>query len=229
MVTKLKKPGKFTLVLTSLILSFSLFSLPAFALQIPSYTGTATVSVSTSLNVRQYAGTSSSVIGKLYNGAKVSVTGSYYGWYKISTNTVSGWVSGQYLILTYQDKINTVMSACYNSIGVKYVFGGTSPSTGFDCSGLVTYAYSKIGISLPHSSSQQALQGIAVSRANLKQGDLVFFDTNGGNDGINHVGIYAGNGIVIQAQSGSAMQVKEASLSNSYWSSAYMTARRIVY
>ena len=98
--------------------------------------------------------------------------------------------------------------------------------SGFDCSGLTLYCYAKVGITLPHQSGEQSKLGTYVNRADLKAGDLVFFDTSS-NGVINHVGIYVGNGMVIQAESGIG-KVAEISLTNSYWSSSYMTARRII-
>jgi cell wall-associated NlpC family hydrolase len=80
-------------------------------------------------------------------------------------------------------------------LGVKYVYGGTSPS-GFDCSGLVQYVMRKQGISVPRSSGSQFGSGVSVSRSNLQPGDLVFFRSGGS---ISHVGIYVGGGQMIHA------------------------------
>lgn len=194
----------------------------------PTQTGTVNVSASSSLYVRSAANTSASIIGKLSSGAQVSILSSSNGWYQISFNGTAGWVSGQYIALSSvsTDKAQIVVSAANSAVGVRYVFAGASLS-GMDCSGLVVYSYAKAGITLPHSSAQQATLGTAVSKANLKPGDLVFFDTNGGLNDINHVGIYIGNNDFVSAQSG-AGYVKVASLSNSYWASTYMTARRII-
>jgi cell wall-associated NlpC family hydrolase len=102
--------------------------------------------------------------------------------------------------------------------GVPYVWGGASPRSGFDCSGLVQYVYGKLGISLPHYTVSQYRHGRAVSRKSLRPGDLVFFH------GLGHVGIYAGRGKYIHApRSGST--VRWASLASS---PSYYGARRIV-
>lgn len=76
-------------------------------------------------------------------------------------------------------------------IGTKYVYGGSSPSTGFDCSGFTAYVYKKFGVNLPHSSGAQGKLGTAVSKDNLAPGDLVFYS--------GHVAIYVGGGQVIHA------------------------------
>lgn len=191
----------------------------------PTQTGTVNVSASSYLNVRSAANTSAPIIGRLSSGAQVSVLSSSNGWYQILYNGTTGWVSGQYITVS-SDKAQIVVNAANSAVGVRYVFAGASMS-GMDCSGLVVYSYAKAGITLPHSSAQQATLGVAVSKANLKPGDLVFFDTDGGLNNINHVGIYIGNNNFVSAQSG-AGTVKAASLSNSYWASRYMTARRII-
>lgn len=194
------------------------------------YTGTGTVKVNTCLNVRSSASTSSSIIGKLYNGAAVTITGSSNGWYKISYNGTTAWVSSSYVTVpssSTSSKIQTIVNTAKSMIGVKYKYAAASPSTGFDCSGLTMYCYSKADITLPHNSVSQSKLGTAVSRANLQPGDLIFFSTSGAGT-INHVGIYIGSNNFINAQSG-AGQVKQASLSTSYWSNAYVTARRYIY
>jgi cell wall-associated NlpC family hydrolase len=102
--------------------------------------------------------------------------------------------------------------------GIPYVWGGASPRSGFDCSGLVQYVYGKLGISLPHYTVSQYRHGRVVSRSSLRAGDLVFFH------GLNHVGIYAGRGKYIHAPS-SGSTVRWASLASA---SSYDGARRIV-
>jgi len=86
-------------------------------------------------------------------------------------------------------------------LGAPYVWGAAGPSA-FDCSGLIVWAYKQLGVSLPHSSVTLSTMGTPVSKAALQPGDLVFFYSP-----VSHVGIYAGNGMVLNAtQSGEPVQ-----------------------
>jgi cell wall-associated NlpC family hydrolase len=108
-------------------------------------------------------------------------------------------------------------------IGVSYRWGGESPKTGFDCSGLTMVVYRLNGFNLPRSSRQQWQTGRPVKRSQLNRGDLVFFATSGGRR-VSHVGIYTGNGKFLHApRRGRRIQV--SSLSNSYYKSRYLGAR----
>lgn len=186
---------------------------------------TGTVQVSTCLNVRSAGNTGAPVIGKLYNGAQVTILDTANGWDKVSYGGSTGWISGLYVVSA--SKTQAVVNAAKSQLGVAYLYGGATPYKALDCSGLTMYAYSKAGISLPHSSAEQAKRGWQVSRSDLRPGDLLFFDTDGGSLNVTHCGIYIGSGTFISAQSG-AGAVKEASLSNSYWSRTFVTARRII-
>ena len=83
-------------------------------------------------------------------------------------------------------------------LGTPYVWGGTSPN-GFDCSGFVQYVYKHMGVNLPRLSADQARAGKRVSFADLRPGDLVAIDNSSRNNGADHIGIYIGNGMVINA------------------------------
>ncbi|WP_291963821.1 C40 family peptidase [Caloramator sp.] len=109
-------------------------------------------------------------------------------------------------------------------LGVRYVYGGTT-TNGLDCSGFVQYVYKKMGVVLPRTASQQARVGLAVSKDNLRKGDLVFFETVSA--GISHVGIYLGNGKFIHASS-TKKGVTISSLNSGYYNERYRGAVRIL-
>jgi cell wall-associated NlpC family hydrolase len=114
-----------------------------------------------------------------------------------------------------------VVSIAMQYLGVPYVWGGSSPSTGFDCSGFVMYVYAQIGISLPHHAASQYGYGVPVSQEELAPGDLVFFD------GLGHEGMYIGGGQFIHAPHTGDV-VKISSLYEDWYGSTYVGARRIL-
>lgn len=122
---------------------------------------------------------------------------------------------------------SAVAQAAYNYLGEKYVWGSAQPGVGFDCSGLTSYLYNKVcGISLYRNSAAQSNNGYPVSKSNLKQGDLLFFSTNGSGS-ISHVGIYVGNGKMIHASTPST-GVIISDIDSNYYSNTFVTARRIL-
>jgi len=112
-----------------------------------------------------------------------------------------------------------VVGIAMQFLGVPYVWGGASPS-GFDCSGFSMYVYAKLGVSLPHHAASQYNMGTPVSKDQLQAGDLVFFN------GLGHMGIYIGGGQFIHAPH-SGDVVKISSLSDSWYASTWVGARRI--
>ena len=106
-------------------------------------------------------------------------------------------------------------------VGVPYRWGGASPAAGFDCSGLVYWAYGRLGIELPHSSYALYDQGRRVARSRMKAGDLLFFS------GLGHVGIYIGRGRMVHApHSGTRVQVVR--LGSSSYGARLIGVRRVV-
>ncbi len=106
------------------------------------------------------------------------------------------------------------------AVGVPYRWGGSSPAAGFDCSGLVYWAYGRLGIELPHSSYALYERGQRVARSSLKRGDLLFFS------GLGHVGIYLGRGRMVHAPN-SGRLVEVVSLGRSGYGGRLVGARRI--
>jgi peptidoglycan DL-endopeptidase CwlO len=104
-----------------------------------------------------------------------------------------------------------VVAEARRYLGVPYLWGGTDPAKGLDCSGFTQLVYGNVGIDLPRTSSQQATAGSAVaSLADARPGDLVFFDHDGSRPGIDHVGIYVGDGKMIAApQAGEVVKVQD--------------------
>jgi len=111
--------------------------------------------------------------------------------------------------------------AALRAVGVPYRWGGSSPAGGFDCSGLVYWAYGRLGISVPHSS--YALYGLGrnVPRSRLKPGDVLFFS------GLGHVGLYIGRGRMVHAPY-SGRTVEIVPLGRSHYGSRLIGARRLV-
>ena len=111
------------------------------------------------------------------------------------------------------------------ALGLDYRYGGNSPVTGFDCSGLVAHVYLEAwNIRLPRNTSAQSKVGAPVSLAELQAGDLVFYDTL--KRPYSHVGIYLGDGKFVHAPKTGA-QVRVESLKSAYWAQRYNGARRV--
>jgi peptidoglycan DL-endopeptidase CwlO len=106
---------------------------------------------------------------------------------------------------------SAVVAEAQKFLGVPYLWGGTDPAKGLDCSGFTQLVFGNFGIELPRTSSQQATSGRAVaSLAEARPGDLVFFDNSSARAGVDHVGIYVGNGKMIAApQAGESVKVQD--------------------
>ena len=201
------------------------------------------VSASVGLNVRSGAGTSYSKLGKLEYKEKVTVLSTSNGWSKINYNGKTGYVDSSYLQSTVpgsngnnannnnntvSTKANEVIAYAKTLLGKPYVWGAQGPNS-FDCSGFTYYVFkNKAGIILPRTSSAQSKYGTYVSRNNLRAGDLVFFDTNGANNGqVSHVGLYIGNGQMIHA-SYSQKKIVIDNFNSSYFKRTFVNGRRVL-
>ncbi|MDY6064836.1 MAG: cell wall-binding repeat-containing protein [Finegoldia sp.] len=123
-----------------------------------------------------------------------------------------------------QSKIDKIISLAKSQVGKAYVYGSAGPNA-FDCSGLTSFLYKQVGVSLNRSSRDQASNGVAVSRSNLKPGDLMFFNTGG--YGISHVGLYIGDNKLIHASTPST-GVIVSDINGNYYRDTFVTARRVL-
>ena len=199
--------------------------------------------------VHMNASYSSTVIGQMENGTAVTVLDSYGEFYKIDCYDMEGFIaasqveqidekyyvncdaeSSQTRAVELYSRTETLelrqslLALSQDQLGYPYVYGGTRPG-GFDCSGLMLYLYSRHGIGLHRSSSQQLQDGIIVAKEGLQVGDLVFFKTDWETYPTSHVGIYAGNNQIIHAGSDGVVY---ADLDFAYFHDYYLCARRII-
>ena len=148
-------------------------------------------------------------------------------------------------------KLSQLESVSKSLIGVPYVWGGTNPKKGMDCSGYTQYVMKQLGYNIPRVSKDQSKYGTLVSRKSLLPGDLLFFDTTNPRDKndiktptqelqhayevengykpvtVSHVGIYLGNGVMIHASSGDGI-ITYADLSSNYYKNRFINARRVI-
>lgn len=170
-----------------------------------------------SVCIRNGASTSSDVIGSGSNGYDFTYLGEEGDFYKIDFDGEDGYVSKQYASISeklpeaisisefkYGPGVSDVRSElieyAMQFIGNRYVWGGTSLTKGADCSGFVMQIFAKYGIYLPHYSAAQAQYGTKIDPSEAKPGDL-FFYSYGRRGRIDHVGIYIGNGQIVNAAS----------------------------
>ncbi len=118
----------------------------------------------------------------------------------------------------------SVVATAQRFLGIRYVYGGSRPEVGFDCSGFVHYVFNLHGITLPRTAAAQAMCGTRVEKSALLPGDLVFFATEPGKT-INHVGIYIGNNVFIHASRSRGITI--SSLAESWYALHYAGASRV--
>jgi LysM repeat protein len=121
-----------------------------------------------------------------------------------------------------QSRVQGIMKRAFSQVGNPYRYGGSTPETGFDCSGFVGWVYKQFGVDLPRSSRDMMAVGTPVSRSELRPGDLVFF-----NYGYSHVGIYTGDDRYIHSPS-TGKRIQESDLNARGRGDHFVGARRII-
>ena len=189
------------------------------------------------VRMRSTYSTSGIVLGTYDCGTVMRVIGINSGWYKVSYAGKTGYIRSDYMEITGDaDSVpddfelsqgQQIADYALQFVGYRYVYGASSPSVGFDCSGFTYYIYGKFGYSLSRTASQQYRNnGVSVSKDELQPGDLLFFSSNGGAS-VTHVGLYIGDGNFVHAST-SSTGVIISSLSSSYYTRVWYGAKRIV-
>lgn len=142
----------------------------------------------------------------------------------VTTENAEG-VTITFLDIVKNKIADVLLQSAMSLEGIKYKYGGSSPETGFDCSGFVNYVYNKAAnLSLPRTTRGISAVGEPVSKQELAPGDLVFFNT--ARRAFSHVGIYVGEGNFIHAPSRGGV-VRIESMHTSYWEKRFNGAKRL--
>ena len=140
--------------------------------------------------------------------------------------TPSGPAAGGQSSTSPQDAGALIAQQALAQSGAPYRYGGADPASGFDCSGLVSYAHSREGISVPRTAAAQFAAARKVDADSLQAGDLVFFRLVPGSHAVTHVGIYTGQGRFVHAPQ-TGRSVGEASLDDPYYRERFAGAGRL--
>lgn len=205
------------------------------------------------LNVREEASSESKLVATISRGDKVTYYETIGEWARIITwQDKKGYILAKHLVNTEKEvkKVTAVVSRgttektavsqpataeqlsltekivnyAKSLQGVKYVYGGYSTS-GFDCSGFTKYVFAKYDIRVPRSSASYSGIGTKIARSDLRAGDILLFDTDGGTADVSHVGIYVGGGNFIHA---STSKGKVIVMNLDSYRGKYMGARRVI-
>ena len=120
-----------------------------------------------------------------------------------------------------------LMMYALSLVGVNYKYGGRSPDSGLDCSGFVSHVFEHVAsLPLPHNAQAISRAGKRIASAELRPGDLVFFNTL--RKAFSHVGIYLGDNRFVHASSSSTGDVMISDMSDKYWAKRFDGARRLL-
>jgi len=207
------------------------------------------------VNVRARPNTSSNIVGTYKKSTEMTVIGINNGWYKVKHDGNTGYVRSDFMEIISGHRAASASASTKKAsprviptvpapdpniplgqqlvdfalefVGYKYVYGGASPDTGFDCSGFVTYIYKSFGYSVTRTASGQYRDnGVHIARKELAPGDLVFFSNNGLKS-VTHVGIYIGDDEFVHA-SRPGIGVVISRLDSSYYTTGWFGAKRVL-
>ncbi len=186
------------------------------------------------LKIRKAASIDSDVLGVAPYKYYIDLVEKGTEWHKVKYNGMEGFVSAEFTTLFTGEKPQAsrgteVVAFAKQFLGTPYRWAGTDLRKGVDCSGFVYSVMKNFGINLNRSSRDMVRNGTPLQKSELQAGDLVFFDTTGGNNGqISHVGIYIGNGDFIHSSSSSTYAVMISNLSEAYYIRTYVSACRVL-
>ncbi len=171
--------------------------------------------------LHESADSASRIVGYLTAGDRVSILEEEGAWYRVRLKDGrDGWLKKSVVSVSVKvgdEARKAIIETAMSQLGDPYVYGGDSPG-GFDCSGLVYYAYSSVGVKLPRECSKQYDECKKINLKDARPGDLIFFTTLSENP--SHVGIYLGGGRFIHAES-TGDGVTISSLGEQYWKERY--------
>lgn len=193
--------------------------------------------------IRTGPSTGDSTITTYSTGTTMSVIGINEGWYKVKVDGHTGYMRSDFMEITggyatgsgsnskaaaASQTGNELVDFALQYLGYSYKYGGKSPSTGFDCSGFVSYVFSNFGVTLTRNSAgQYKNDGTKISKDELAPGDLVFF-SNSSTSGVGHVGIYMGDNEFVHSSS-SNVGVVVSRMDSTYYIRNWIGAKRISF
>lgn len=190
---------------------------------------------------RNAPSTAGSPLGSCDSGTIVKIIGINSGWYKVKFGGDTGYIRSDFIEITADPASNVagasdtpqlslrqrLVDFAMQYVGYSYVYGGSSPSVGFDCSGFVYYVFGQFDYEVARTATgQYAKNGTGIAKSELIPGDLVFFSSNGGYS-TTHVGIYIGDNQFVHAST-PKIGVVVSKLDSGYYSKVWYGAKRVL-
>ncbi|MFM2308698.1 MAG: hypothetical protein RLY87_818 [Chloroflexota bacterium] len=210
------------------------------------------------VNLRLGPSASHAKIGNVGNGLKLDLIGKYKDWVQVAYDKKKAWIFKELLntsahvlrrVPTTTDfpalpvaplrnrtgnngagysTSSDVANVALQYVGYRYTWGGTSPKSGFDCSGLMMYAFRQVGVSIPRLAASQysSSNAVDISWDAMQPGDMMFFSNTSGRRGITHVSMYIGGGKMVHAMT-PTYGVQISNINDSYWVKHFYGAARV--